>query len=51
MAGIVEGFRWSIIGGAPPNEFSYISYTVIILLFIVGLFFFKKVEEVMADII
>ena len=51
MAGLVEGFRWSIIGGAPPNEFAYISFIVTIILFTLGLFYFKKVEEVMADIV
>ena len=51
MAGVVEGFRWSIIGGTPPNEFAYISFGVTIILFITGLFYFKKVEEVMADIV
>ncbi len=51
MAGVVEGFRWSILGGAPPNDMMYISFMVIIIIFISGLFYFKKVEKVMADII
>jgi len=51
MAGIVEGFRWSILGGSPPNIYSYISFSVIILLFVSGLYYFKRVEKVMADIV
>jgi len=51
MAGVVEGFRWSILGGNLPNEYSYISFSVTIILFILGLFYFKKVEEIMADIV
>lgn len=51
MAGIVEGFRWSILGGSPPSSYAYISFCVILLLFISGLFYFKKVERVMADIV
>lgn len=51
MAGIVEGFRWSILGGSPPSGYAYISFCVILLLFISGLFYFKKVEKVMADIV
>jgi len=51
MAGIVEGFRWSILGGTPPSEYSYISFAIIFILFISSLFYFKKVERVMADIV
>lgn len=51
MAGIVEGFRWSLVGGTPPPLYANISFILIILLFITGLFYFKKVEKVMADII
>lgn len=51
MAGVVEGFRWSLIGGVPPNEYAYISFAVILILFISGLFYFKKVERIMADIV
>jgi len=51
MTGIVEGFRWSILGGFPPSEYSYISFGIIFILFISSLFYFKKVERVMADIV
>lgn len=51
MAGIVEGFRWSLLGGDPPSVFAYFSFSIVILLFITGLLYFKKVETVMADIV
>ena len=51
MAGVVEGFRWSILGGAPPSDYAYISFTLIAILFISALFYFRKVERVMADIV
>ncbi len=51
MAGVVEGFRWSILGGTALNSFSYISFIIIIILFISSLFYFKKLENVMADIV
>ena len=51
MAGVVEGFRWCILGGNLPNEYSYISFAMIITLFTLGLFYFKKVENKMADIV
>ncbi len=51
MAGIVEGFRWSILGGSPPSVYAYLSFSVVLLLFISGLYYFKSVEKVMADIV
>ncbi|PTB96668.1 phosphate ABC transporter permease [Marivirga lumbricoides] len=51
MAGVVEGFRWSIIGGTPPSIYAYFSFMVVLILFISGLYYFKRVERVMADIV
>ncbi len=51
IAGIIDGFRWSILGTAPPNTMAYISFGVVILLFISSLFYFKKVERTIADIV
>lgn len=51
MAGIIQGFRWSLFGGSPPNEMVFISFAVVILLFFTGLLYFRKVEDEMADFI
>jgi lipopolysaccharide transport system permease protein len=51
MAGVVEGFRWSVLGGAPPSDYAYISFALTGILFISALFYFRKVERVMADIV
>lgn len=51
IAGVVEGFRWSILGGNPPDMYSFISFAVVFLLFISSIFYFKKVERTIADII
>jgi lipopolysaccharide transport system permease protein len=51
MAGVVEGFRWSILGGLPPHEYAYISFGVILLIFISALYYFRRVEREMADIV
>ncbi len=51
MAGVVEGFRWSLLGGNEPNSLIFLSSALIIILFISGLYFFRSVEKVMADII
>ena len=51
MAGVIEGFRWSILGTEMYWTGVYISFGVIILLFITALIYFKSVESIMADII
>lgn len=51
MTGIVDGFRWCLLGGAAPSGLFWISISAIFILFIGGLFYFKKLEKVMADII
>ena len=52
MVGVIEGFRWSILGGAPPDwEMMLISFTVVAALFVGGLYYFRKVEMTFADII
>ena len=51
MAGVVEGVRWSIVGGNPPHMYAYISFALVAVLLVFGLFYFKKIERVMADIL
>ena len=51
MAGIIEGFRWSLLGGDPPSIYAYFSVSIAVILFLSGLYYFKKVERVMADIV
>ncbi len=51
IAGVVEGFRWSVVGGTPPSSYSYVSFAVVFVLFLTSLFYFKKVERTIADIV
>jgi lipopolysaccharide transport system permease protein len=51
MAGVVEGFRWCILGGNPPQTYAYVSFGVMLVLFVSALYYFKRVERVMADIV
>ncbi len=51
MAGVVEGFRWAILGAPIENDYIYISFFISVVLFITGLFYFKKVEKVIADLV
>jgi lipopolysaccharide transport system permease protein len=53
MVGVIDGFRWCIIGGSHqihlPNLI--MSVVVITILLITGLFYFRNVERRFADII
>ena len=49
MAGIIEGFRWSIFGGDLNWSVIAFSSLIVLILFISSLFYFRKVEDEMAD--
>lgn len=52
MAGVVEGFRWALIGrGTPPWSLMAVSAATAVLLLIGGLFYFRRVEHGFADVI
>lgn len=51
MAGVVEGVRWCILGGDPPSALMWLSFGLIAVLLVLGIFYFNKVERVMADIL
>lgn len=51
MSGIVEGFRWSLIGVGSPEPYMFYSIGLLFLIFVYGLYFFAKVESKMADIL
>jgi lipopolysaccharide transport system permease protein len=50
MAGVVEGFRWALLGhGQAPGLMTGISALIAILLFFSGLAYFKRMERSFAD--
>ena len=52
MTGVVDGFRWAVLGrGLPEYRLYAISLAVGIVLTISGLFYFKHVERTFADVI
>lgn len=51
MAGVTQGFRWSLFGGEAPGGFMWVSVIMVFVIFITGLFYFKKVERAMADFV
>lgn len=51
MAGVVEGFRWTLLGTSPPGQMIWISVGVSALLLYSGLWYFRKVERSFADVV
>ncbi|HEU4326333.1 MAG TPA: ABC transporter permease [Roseiflexaceae bacterium] len=51
MVGVVEGFRWALLGGPPPGPMLYVSALASLLLLISGAFYFRRMERTFADLI
>jgi lipopolysaccharide transport system permease protein len=52
MAGVIEGFRWSLAGrGAPPVRLIVVSSAVVLVVLLSGLAYFQKMETTMADVV
>jgi lipopolysaccharide transport system permease protein len=52
MVGVIEGFRWSLLGqGAVPAQMLIISIAIIFISLICGAYYFRMVEGIFADVI
>lgn len=51
MVGVIQGFRWALLGGSPPDLTMLISAAVVLLLLVSGLYYFKRMEKTFADIV
>ena len=52
MVGVVEGFRWAILGvGEVPTKPLLLSALVSLLLLVIGTFYFKRMERTFADVV
>jgi lipopolysaccharide transport system permease protein len=51
MAGVIQGFRWAIMGGTPPGELFLVSVVMVVVLFISGLYYFRRMEKTFADLV
>jgi len=52
MAGVIEGFRWSLTGhGDPPSILVAASSAAVVLLVLSGLIYYHAVEGVIADVV
>ena len=51
MSGIIEGFRWAILGTEPPSYLIFASVAIIIVILISGAFYFRRREKAFADVV
>ena len=51
LASIIEGFRWCLLGTDFNTMYLIYSIIIIMIIFFSSIFYFRKVEKVMADII
>lgn len=52
MAGVVEGFRWALLGtNTPPGAMFGVSAAAAIVIMVSGAFYFRRMEKTFADIV
>ncbi|HET9905938.1 MAG TPA: ABC transporter permease [Anaerolineales bacterium] len=52
MAGVVEGFRWALLGtDTAPGPMTLVSAVVALVLFVGGAFYFRRMEQNFADVL
>jgi lipopolysaccharide transport system permease protein len=51
MTGVVEGFRWALLDNGQIGELLWVSVSIVIVLLVSGLVYFKRMEDTFADVI
>jgi lipopolysaccharide transport system permease protein len=51
MVGIIEGFRWAILGMQPPSYTFIASACIVVVLLVSGAFYFRRRERTFADVV
>lgn len=53
MVGVIDGFRWAILGGTTPMYWPgfLLSVTLVVIVFITGITYFRRTEKSFADVI
>jgi lipopolysaccharide transport system permease protein len=52
MVGVIEGFRWAVLGKGNPDLFAIgLSFVLIAILLVGGLAFFRRMEQSFADLV
>ena len=51
MAGVIEGFRWALLGTEPPGSLIAVSVIIVIVILTSGAFYFRRSEKTFADVV
>jgi lipopolysaccharide transport system permease protein len=52
MVGVVEGFRWALLGSGPaPGPMVAVSSVIAVLMLVTGMFYFRRMERTFADMV
>lgn len=51
MTGVIQGFRWALLGGQPPDRLMIVSILMVLALLVSGLFYFRRMERNFADMV
>ena len=51
MVGVIEGFRWALLGTDIPGSIILVSVVVVMVLLVSGMFYFRWMEQYYADIV
>jgi lipopolysaccharide transport system permease protein len=51
MSGVIEGFRWALLGTEIPSSMIFVSVGVVVVLLVSGMYYFRRMEQYYADIV
>lgn len=51
MSGVIEGFRWALLGTEPPASLIGVSVVIVIAIAVSGAYYFRHNEKIFADVI
>lgn len=51
LVGLIEGFRWALLGGRPPDFMLAVSIVMVTVLLVTGVMYFRRTEKTFADVV
>ena len=51
MTVVIGGFRWALFGQQSPNQLLWVSALMVMVVFVGGLYYFRRMERVFADVV
>jgi lipopolysaccharide transport system permease protein len=51
MVGVIQSYRWALLGGDRPDATMLISVLVVLVLLVSGIYYFRRMEKTFADIV